>query len=356
MFRRNLRVRKKGFRQYPGDASSICNKIIKDCWNGSFLQTSAGHFNQFYSRDLGWCTDALLGLGYKEELKKTVLYALDKFKRHGEITVAITPKHKPFNFPDFYSVDSVAYFFRTVKRVSPELLRQHKDFFNNQLQILFEKAIDKDTGLVKRGVYFSSMKDYALRQSSCYDNVMLAMLADELKGLPLDNPLKDYNYRTIIKDNFWTGGYFLNDLSGNRDVTGDSNIYPFWFGLYDDKMLKSSIAAIQKQKLDEPFPLRYMNHPSKSHKMLWIELFVKHWEQHQVWPQMGFVYIDLLRKIDKEKAKFHLNQYTDKIEENRNFIELYNTDGTPYSTVWYSCDESLLWASMYLDLKKKLKA
>jgi hypothetical protein len=90
--------------------------------------------------------------------------------------------------------------------------------------------------------------------------------------------------------------------------------------------------------------------------MVWVEFFVKDWEQQQVWPQMGFVYMDLLRKIDKEKARFHLDQYMRKIEENKNFLELYTEEGGPYRTMWYCCDESLLWAGMYLDLKKKLKA
>lgn len=353
MFRRNLRVKLSGIKRYEGDAERICKQILEECWNGRYLMTSAGHFNEFYARDLGWCTDALLALGYKEWLKRTVRYALKKYKKHGEITVAITPDGKPFNFPDIYSIDSVAYFFRTVKKVDPGLFVKEKPFFEKQLRILFEKAIDPETGLVKRSERFSSMKDHALRESCCYDNVMVAMLAEELKGLDLKNPLKRYNFKKIIKKNLWTGKYFLNALSGNKDVTGDSNIYQYWFSLFGKKMLKSSIKALQGDGLDKPFPLRYTKKPSKSHKMLWVEIFVKHWEQQQIWPQMGFVYIDVMSRVDKKKAKAHLAQYTQLIEKNKNFIELYRGD-KPYSTFWYSADEGLLWASMYLHMKKKL--
>ena len=49
------------------------------------------------------------------------------------------------------------------------------------------------------------MKDFAERKSSCYDNVMSAMLAADLKAFKtLDNPFKkhNYNYKKLLIDNF----------------------------------------------------------------------------------------------------------------------------------------------------------
>ena len=348
MYKHLRQVKKYGYTQYPGSAEQICKAVVDNCWNGRFFQTSAGHYNEFYSRDLGWCTDALVQLGYTKQLKKTLVYALEKFKKSG-ITVAITPQGKPFNFPNYYSIDSVAYFFRSVNKINPSLFEHHHDFFQQQLNKLFT-VINPDTGLVRDDAYFSSMRDHTLRKSSCYDNTMIAMLAEELKTIQIDHQF-DYNFKKIVKETFWTGNYFVNDSEKTNVVTGDSNIYPFWFNLFPQSMLKKAMKAIEQAKLDRPFPLKYVHKPIKEQKMIFVEMFVKDWEQDTIWPQMGLVYIDLMRRINKPKAKEQLREYTKRIEQHKNFLELYDKRGNPYKTRWYYCDESMLWASMYLALR-----
>ena len=352
MLRRRLMF--SGFKRYPGDAERICEVIVDSCWNGEYVQVSNGHFCQFYSRDFGWCTDSLLRLGHKERAKKTISYALGKFKDAGQIMVAITPRGKPFNFPNVYSIDSVAYFMRSVARIDKELFTRENEFFQDQIDTLFKKAIDEKTGLVKAGRHFSSMKDHAIRSSSCYDNTMIAMLSDILEGIKsLENPFKELNMKKRIKDTLWTGRYFLNDISGDRAVTGDSNIYPFWFNLFPDSMMKNAIRSMEEAGLTKPFPLKYA-HGIKKHRMIAPEFFVKDWEHDTIWPQMGLAYIDLLSRVYKRKAKNALEEYTKRIYENGTFIELYDRKGKPYMTRWYVCDEGLSWASMYLDLRRRL--
>lgn len=358
MWKRARRVRRSGFKKYEGDASEICRQVLDDCWNDKekFLQVSAGHFNQFYARDFGWCTDSLLKLGMKDKVVLTLQYALERYQKHGGITVAITPKHQPFNFPNFYSPDSVAYLFRSLRVAGDlELIRSYSDFLNGEIKKYYKTALDAD-GLIRKDTHFSSMKDHSLRTSSCYDNSCTAMLSAEIdkinsKSKILDNPFKDT--KSILMEKFWNGKYFLNDLSGSEAITGDANIYPFWWGIFDDKkMLRSSLKSIQEAKLDSPMPLVYSK--DSKHKMIAIEKLVPNWEKDSVWPQMGFVYIDLLRTIEEKKAKFHLNQYKELIERYCNFLELYTTDLKPYESTLYTCDESLSWASMYLDMKRKL--
>ena len=72
-----------GIRVYKGDAEKICKKIIEDCWNDEhqYFMTSAGHFCQFYMRDFGLVCKALITLGHKKRVKKTLEYALSHYKR-----------------------------------------------------------------------------------------------------------------------------------------------------------------------------------------------------------------------------------------------------------------------------------
>jgi len=210
-------------------AKAICKEVVERCWNGVYFRNSAGHFREFWCRDFGFTVESLLAMGYRKRVLKTLSYALDCFAKHGKIETAITPSGKPFSFPNVYSPDSVAYFFHSLRVAkATAIVKKYKRFLENEVQSFVKNAIDPNTGLVKRHKHFSAMRDYSIRDSSCYDNVMAAFLSNELDALKLKNPLKKFNLAKNIKKKFWTGTYFLDDLSGTKHITGDANIFPFW--------------------------------------------------------------------------------------------------------------------------------
>lgn len=350
IFRRSLKVRSKGFRKYSGNADDICRKIVKDCFNRRYFQVSAGHFCEFYSRDFGWCADSLLKLGWKKEVVKTLSYALDVFSKNKRTATTISPSGKPFDFP-CYAPDSLAYIIRSLARAKAfKLVREHKDFLNNEIEKFFRIVVDKDTGLVRKGRHFSSMKDYALRKSSCYDNVMCAVLAENAKKLGLENPLKDFNYKKLIKENFWAGSYFLDDLSGNKHVAGDANVFPFWLGVFDSrKMLRGAVSSMQSAGLDKPFPLRYTSSREKG-RFLLKELLVQNYEGNTIWAHLGPLFISLVKKVSRENFRHYYNQYKNLIERHCNYLEVFSPEGLPYHTPFYYSDESMLWAANFLAL------
>jgi len=351
ILRHSLRRKVSGYNKIEGNAEAICRKIVDDCWNGKFIQVSTGHFNQFYARDFGWCTDALLALGKRKQMMATLDYALNIFQKYNRITVAITPSGKPFNFPNWYSPDSVAYLFRSIIKVNDKkLIQKYRSFLKQEAKKFYQTVIDPKTGLVKPKK-FSAMKDHAIRKSSCYDTVIAAVMQEACKKLKIKIP--KHNYENILKKYYWTGEYFLDDLSGKNYIAADANLYPFYFGICKSpKMLKKAFEHIQNNGLDDPFPLHYTKkttHP----RFILAELLVPSWEASSIWPQMGLPYIELLRRINKKKAKAYLNSYTQLIEQNQNFIEVFNAQGKPYKSFLYSADEGLSWASMYLHLTKK---
>jgi len=350
IFRRSLKVRSRGFRRYKGNADEICSKIVRECFNGRYFQVSAGHFCEFYSRDFGWCIDSLLKLGWKKEVLKTLSYALEVFSKSKRTATTISPSGKPFDFP-FYAPDSLAYIIRSLARANAlSLVRKHKEFLNNEIGKFFRIVIDKDTGLVRKEKYFSSMKDYALRKSSCYDNVMAAVLAENAKKLGLNNPFKGFRYSKLIRDNFWTGSYFLDDLSGNKQVAGDANVFPFWLKVFSSKkMLKAAVSSMQSAGLDDPFPLRYTASRENGNFLL-KELLVQNYEGNTIWTHMGPLFISLVKKIDKENFRHYRSQYKNLIEKHCNYLEVFSPKGLPYHTPFYYSDESMLWAANFLAL------
>ena len=176
VFSRAIYVKKKGFKKYNGNAEEICKQVVKECWNGKYFQASNGHFKDFWMRDFGFCVGSLLKLGYKKEVEVTLQYALDIFSRSDRITTTISPKGVPCDFP-YYAPDSLGYLIRSLRiSKSFDLIKKYKKFLNNEIKKYYELVLDSKTGLVRKDRTYSSMKDFSIRKSSCYDNCVSAMI------------------------------------------------------------------------------------------------------------------------------------------------------------------------------------
>ncbi len=335
-------------KKYSGDADKICEQVVENCWNGRFFMTATDNFPQFWARDFGWCTQSLLKLGYRREVMQTLRYAFNRFKQHNKITTTITPRGKPFDFPNM-AVDSLPWFIHSIKIAKFEYY-EHRHFLNLQIKKFYDKVVDPSTGLVKKNEQFSSMKDFSVRQSSCYDNCMVSMLAKDLESLKLINPFSKHNYPKLILENFWNGSFFYDDLNKEDYIAGDANIFPFLTGVINDKeILKVAISAIQEAGLDKPFPLKYTNQRSDS-KFILQELFLKDYESTAVWMHMGPLFVKLVQQVDSAKAAEYKLQYRKKIENHKNFMEVYDKNGKPFSTPFYYSSPGMLWAANYLTL------
>ncbi len=352
IFNRSIRVRFRGIRKYNGNAKQILRQVVDDCWNGSYFQASAGHFSCFYIRDFGISVQALLNLGYREKVVKTLKFALDNYSRNNKITTTIYQGYA-LDFP-FYTPESLAYLMHSIRLAdAKELLLKHKFFLEKEIRKAFFNSFDADTGLIKKNIYFSSMKDNALRSSSAYNNSMIAMLSNDIDYFKLYNPFKGYDFKKIIKDNFWTGNYFLDDLSGLDYVSGDANVFPYWTGLFDSKkMIKLSLDVIRQDGLDKPFPLKYTKEKVGKYLLL-HSILVPNYEGNAIWTNLGQCFIDVVKKIDKEKSREYIGQYIKNVEKYKNYLEVFNPNGTPYKTMFYYADVAMLWSSNLLDSIKK---
>lgn len=335
-------------KKYQGNANEICQQIIKDCWNGRYLQTSTGNFAQFWTRDFGLCIKSLLDLHYQKEAHQSLRYALNHFKEQSKITTTITPGGKPFNFPT-YAVDSLPWLIHSIK-VSKFPYYSFKEFLNREIHKFYTTVINPHTGLVKPDLHFSSIKDFAVRKSSCYDNCMAALLAKDLKGMKLENPFEKFSYPELIKRHFWNGEYFYDDLSQQKYLAGDANLFPFVLGIINDKeMLESALKKVHEAGLDEPFPLKYT--AGREHiNFIWQETFLRNYESNALWMHMGPLYVKLLQQVDKERAKGYQEKYRELIEKHHNFLEVFDANEKPFHTPFYNCDSGMLWAANYLTL------
>lgn len=335
-------------KRYGGNAEQICRQIIEDCWNGRFFMTSTANFPQFWTRDFGLCVQSLLNLDFQKEVVQTLRYAINRFTKDKTITTTITTNGRPFDFPT-KSVDSLPWFIHSIK-ISKFSYHNYKEFLNRQITQFYRDFIDPETGLVKSDLHVSSIKDWSIRKSSCYDNCMVAMLAQDLKDMKLLNPFKKHNYSEIIKENFWNGKYFYDDITKQEYVAGDANIFPFLSGaIKDKKMLESALKEIQESGLDQPFPLSYTN-SKKNIKFIWESIFMPNYEGTAIWMNMGPFYIKLVQQVNPKLAHEYTQNYTALIEKHKNYYEVFTEKGKPYTSPFYYSSPGMLWCANYLTL------
>jgi len=336
----SLRRKLSGWKRYPGNVQSICDAILNDCWNGRFYQASAGHFRQFYARDIGIAAPFL----DKERLRATMSYALERYAAHGKITTSITPGNDgaPFDFPVF-GVDSLPFLLRGLRCANDKrIVSDHKEFLKIEIE-RWEAIVLNNDGFVKRNVHFSSMRDHAIRSSSCYDNAMVLLLKQEANALGLRTNVK-LTAAKFIKE-FWNGR-FLNDERDKEVLGGDANVVPWWLGVVDDKKkAKTCLQALHELRMDLPIPLSYSESSTVAPKMIGHEFFVPSWERDGRWMQLGLMYVDVATKLKMPWADEVIASVRSNIERNQNVLEVFTPEGRPYTSAFYHADESMLWGA-----------
>jgi len=94
---RSIARRLFGWKRYRGSVEAICHATIDDCWTGEFFAGSAGHFKQFWTRDLAMCTPALCRLGFREQVIQSWAWGLERFARAGRVTTT-----SPWRLVDYW--------------------------------------------------------------------------------------------------------------------------------------------------------------------------------------------------------------------------------------------------------------
>lgn len=342
------RRRQGAIQRFQGSAEAICRQIIEVCWNGRYLQTGLGNYLELWVRDLGVCTAALCRIGARDRARASWVWALDRFARTGRITTTITQGGRPVNFP-FESHDALPWILHALCALGDRaLLEKYRPFLESQIQQYAETIVDTATGALRRA--FAGIRDLVRYQASAYNTVMLGMLSRDLQILGLPNPFRAFDYGAILLQRFWTGTHFRADAIGDH-FSSEANLFPFWTGLVDDAARWGKIhRTFHALGLTLQYPVRYA---PEMHvfSARWDQTFIlRNYQGTTIWTWLGAIYLQLAKRYGSPGRAKEEDAFRSMIERYGTFPEVLNPDGSWYRTTFYSSDEGMLWAALYLDL------
>jgi hypothetical protein len=262
-----------------------------------------------------------------------------------------------------------------------KLLDHHEELLTDLVSHYLERIIDPQTGLIKKTIPLSGARDGIRRESSFYDNVVAwatAKYASEL-ALPITCPNRlmhknacDFAKwkQTIIKA-FWDEeeGIFIEDLSETsikkHIFTGEAFLaVQFGFldtgNVEDKEKLIRMITYVRKHKLDTPLPLYYARENQPEKFSLPVRLFAPAYMGESIWSHLGQAYIQTLILLSKdnpalyEDAKKYVSNYKERIERYGGYPELYDKDGSIFSTPFYKSVLHTGWVIHYEQTKMLL--
>ena len=348
MLKRHRTIRREGYLKLGKNAHDICTTTLEKLWNGKYIRTSLGNYPQFYARDFGIVAETLKQVGYTKRGKATVRYALQQYEKAGKVTTHLSPEGKALNFPNAYSPDSFAYFLIALRVFGgKKLAKEHEPFLQSEVDRFCEETLDEEGNIIRK-THLVGMRDHAVRDASCYDTVMAGVVQRECETLGLDYRFPDVDYSKRLVRDYWNGEWF-NDDKSNQTLTADANIYPFWHGLVKDtNKLRKVIKHMREKKMDQPHPIKYVATRKEKGKTIWQNILVPGWEADCVWPMSGLPFIDIVSQADKKQAKRYHKQYRQLLEKHGTLIEVLTTEGKPYSSIFYSADEGMIWSAHWL--------
>lgn len=342
-----------GWKRYPGSVEAICRAAIDDCWTGDFFAGSAGHFKQFWTRDLSMCTPALCRLGMRDRVIESWAWGLERFEKAGRITTTIFRRRYPRDVYA-YACDSLPMLLFALQAAdAPHLIERHHALLSREVHRFFETVFDPELGMARTTGYFSGPRDCMTGRSTVFANTMIALLGRLLDGQRrLPNPLAGHDVRATMLHHLWTGDFFRDSLC--REVpSGDGNVWPFFFRVFTDlDMQRRAFDTLEARGFTRPVPLRYFERRMPESELLVPRLFTPNYQGDPSWMQLAPAYLRVLGAVDAAKMTEHRDNLAALIRRDRNYLEVYRLDGKPYQgRAWfYHADEGMIWASMFLDL------
>ena len=360
----NLLVRARrgilGRRRHGGDARQIIRAVIDECWDGTHYRASPGYFRQFWTRDISFSAPSLARISakHRERTIRSFNWAIRTWERQrSHITTTIHFFDQPVDVFD-YGVDCLPLLLAAIHRIrADELLETHRRWLEAEVLHYVEQVVDPQTGMVREDRKYSAHRDTIVNRCNAFGNSMVGLLAMTLADMGWDVPPAlvplAVEPQGILLDHFWDERGFFVDTPGDDAPSGEGNIWPFWTGVVTDPgILRRSLTTLEERGYAEPYPLKYEVTRRPEIEPLFVRTFMADYQGATVWTSLGSMYMQLLHRVDPDRARVEADRYCEWIERDDTFWEVIDDEtGQRYSSTFLTrSDESMLWSAIFLDL------
>jgi hypothetical protein len=354
-----VRVRRqaRGHTRHRGDAAAIVRACIEACWNGRTFTASPGHFDMFWTRDLGFSTPSLVRVGEGERVRASLAYALDVWtRRRTHVTTTINYGDRPADV-FAYGVDSLPLLVAALRTADAgDLVERHRDWLTAELAWFVRRVVDPETGLVRDDRTYSAHRDTVVNRSTAYGNVMVALLAKTVAETDwFESPFErffDRDYGRLLRTWFWVDGRYRDALDDSA-VSGEANVWPFYAGVVtDQRMARSALSWLAAEGFCDPYPLRYETSRRPEREVWFTRHVLPDYQGSTVWTSLGAIYLQLLSAVDREAASREIARYAGWIERDGTYWEVLDARGRPWVSPrrLFIGEESMLWSAIFLDV------
>lgn len=347
-------VRARYFGTLPrleGSAREVCMQVVEDTWNGTFYETSMGHYDYFWMRDFGTVAASLTALGHRDRVHSTLRWALKAYHRANRVTICVDRKGRAFSAPGKQSIDALPWLVHSLAASKYPLTKKDIAFLNRYITVFRKKYLNRESGHLKKRRLFNELRDAVHYDRSAYAIALVGRLAIAAKELGLDFPYPVERYREELISHYWTGEYFRADAETD-DFSAECALMPLFLEVVTDSSYANvTFDYIVREKLETPYPLKY----SKGgrgfrYRFMMGPIAMPNYTGDTIWTWHGTFYLHLLRRYNRPEYKKEYDKFASLIERHGHYPELVNPDGSWYYAPFYRADPGMVWAALFLEL------
>lgn len=336
---------------FPGNARAVCEQVVAGTWNGTFYETSLGHYDYFWMRDFGTVAKSLTATGHKDKVHQTLAWALRHYRKANHVTICIDRKGRAFNAPGRQSIDALPWLVHSLSVSGYPLSKTDKAFLNRRISFYCKKYLNARSGHLKKRRLFNELRDAVHYDRSAYAVALTARLSSAAQELGLDFPYPTSRYADELISHYWTGEYFRTDAETD-DFSAECALMPFFLGIIKDKTLAdATFNYILKEKMETPYPLKYSKGKLKfRYRFMMGPIAMPNYTGDSIWTWHATFYLHLLNYYKRPEYEKEYRKFASLIERHGNYPELVNPDGSWYYAPFYRADPGMVWAALFLEL------
>ncbi len=337
--------------RFEGTPQEVCTQIIDKLWEGDFYRTSLGHFDFFWMRDFGTVAESLVKLGFGDNVRHTLNWALLHYMKADHVTLCIDRAGNTFNAPAKKSIDALPWLLHSLVVSEYKLRPMEITFLNQRLKNYTKTYLFPESGDLRRRIRYAELRDAVNYDRSAYSITLIARLSVCAKQLGLEFAYDVSIYQKILEEKYWNGRFFKADRATNA-WSSECGLMPFHLGIIDDtQKAASTFDYLDETGYETLYPLEYSKDWEKFHFRFGMGKFMMpNYTGTTIWTWHGTFYLHSLERFKRPEYDEQYAKFEKLIERHGTYPELVNQDGTWYKAPFYKADPGMVWAALFLSL------